>query len=53
VELNHYTPELIGNKIILKEICGNKIWENLCMKRSNLKVAFERLQETARETSSH
>jgi hypothetical protein len=53
VELNNYTPELIGNKIILKEVYGNKILENLCVKRSDLKVAFKRLQETARGTSSH
>jgi hypothetical protein len=52
VELNNYTPELIGNRIILKERYGNKIWENLCVKRSDLKVAFKRLKKTVRGTSS-
>lgn len=44
-----FTPELRGNQIILKDIYGNKDWENLAIDPADLIKAFESLRQTAGE----
>jgi hypothetical protein len=46
IEVN---PELRDNKIILKDIYGNKDWENLTVEPADLIKDFEKLKETAKD----
>jgi hypothetical protein len=44
-----FNPELRGNQIILKDIYGNRDWENLTIDPADLIKAFESLRRTAGE----
>jgi hypothetical protein len=44
-----FTPELRDNQIILKDIYGNKDWENLTIDPADLTKDFEGLRKTASE----
>jgi hypothetical protein len=50
VQLQGFAPMMEGDHIIMREQWGGKrIWENLCMKRTDLPAAFEKLEELGRE----
>jgi hypothetical protein len=49
IDMRGFAFSMDGETIVAKEIYGNRIWEKITIKRSDLDRAIKKLQETARE----